>query len=121
MSRSVGESNHDEFCTAQVQTKSDAEDIIYTKPCIEDDQSRHPASEDSLDSKNTLDSRGEDFLDIDCFEDQLDADESTSEISEGLHEENLEPWAVLRDTILHWPGPERKDVDRYRDLCSHRY
>jgi hypothetical protein len=31
-----------------------------------------------------------------------------------------EPWATVRDVVLNWPGPERADVDAYRELCAHK-
>ena len=36
-----------------------------------------------------------------------------------LHEYD-ESWQAVREVVLNWPGPERADVDRYRELCSHK-
>jgi hypothetical protein len=31
----------------------------------------------------------------------------------------MEPWRVVRDAVLCWPGPERADVARCEELCTH--
>lgn len=31
----------------------------------------------------------------------------------------MEPWMVVRDAVLCWPGPERHDVDRCAAMCAH--
>ena len=43
---------------------------------------------------------------------------ASSILGEGASEP--EPWMTVRDVILNWPGPEREDVHRYRELCSHK-
>ena len=53
------------------------------------------------------------------FETEADPESPIDSCRSQGHEPYMEPWMVVRDTVLCWPGPERTDVARCLDLCAH--
>eukprot|EP00960_Hanusia_phi_P075738 768461-Hanusia_phi.AAC.2 len=43
-----------------------------------------------------------------------------SAVRDAVNRANAKTWEIMRDALLTWPGPERSDIDLYREMICHK-